>query len=336
MAFTRDALHIDSASVLARLEEGLRYQVKENLRRRGGVVAVSGGVDSAVTVSLAARALGPERVLGLILPERDVEGESETLAKNLLDGLGVRWVKEDLTAGLEALGCYRRRDEAIRRMVPEYGGGWTSKIVVRNNPLESKGFNVFFLEAFPPGGGDVVRRRLALGEYLEIVAATNMKQRSRMLMEYFHAEKLRYAVIGTHNRTEYDLGFMVRYGDIGVDVHPILGLYKVQIYQLAHYLRIPEAITGRAPSSETYSAPQTEQEFFFGLTFEVLDPLLHAEASGVSVEEAAQVLGISAEAVERVYLDIRSKRRFTDYMRREPAALSVQHSIEGQSEHFTK
>jgi len=173
-----------------------------------------------------------------------------------------------------------------------------------------------------------IPRRLPLTEYLEIVAATNMKQRSRMLMEYYHAEKLRYAVLGTHNRTEYDLGFMVRYGDIGVDVHPLLGLYKVQVYELAHYLRLSEAITGRAPSSGTFSAPQTEQEFFFGLPFELLDPLLHAEATGVPVEEATAVLGISFEAVERVYLDIRSKRRSTDYMRREPAALSVRHSTD--------
>lgn len=323
MSFTRGSLDIDPASVAARLEEGLRNEVLENLRRRGGMVAVSGGVDSAVAVSLAARAFGPERVLGLILPEKDVEGESEALAKNLLDDLGVPWVKEDLTAGLEGLGCYRRRDEAIRRVVPEYGDGWTCRIVVGHNPLESKGFNVFFLEVFRPEGGDAVRLRLPATEYLEIVAATNMKQRIRMLMQYYYAEKLRYAVIGTHNRTEYDLGFMVRYGDIGVDIHPLLGLYKVQIYQLASYLGVPKAITGRAPSSGTFSAPQTEQEFFFGLPFELLDPLLHAEATGVPAEEATVVLGLSFEAVERVYLDIRSKRRSTDYMRREPATLSV-------------
>ncbi len=330
MSFTRDSLDIDPVSVAAHLAEGLRTQVLENLRRKGGVVAVSGGVDSAVAASLAARALGPERVLGLILPERDVEGESETLAQDLLDDLGVHWVKEDLTAGLESLGCYRRRDEAIRRIVPEYEDGWTSRIVVGHNPLESEGFNIFFLEVFPPGGVDPVRRRLPLSEYLDIVAATNMKQRSRMLMEYYYAEKLRYAVIGTHNRTEYDLGFMVRYGDIGVDIHPLLGLYKMQIYQLASCLGIPEAITGRAPSSGTFSAPQTEQEFFFGLPFELLDPLLHAEATGVPIKEATAALGLSFEAVERVYLDIRSKRRSTDYMRREPAALSVWRPIDGE------
>jgi len=323
MAFTKDALHIDPAAVAAHIEEALKREVLGNLRRTGALVAVSGGVDSAVTATLAARAFGPERVLGLILPERDVSGESETLARNLLDDLGVRWAKEDLTAGLEGLGCYRRRDDAICRIIPEYGEGWTSRIVLGHNPLESEGFNIFFLEVFPPEGGEALRSRLPLAEYLEIVAATSMKQRSRMIMQYYHAERLRYAVVGTHNRTEYDLGFMVRYGDIGVDIHPLIDLYKVQIYQLASYLRVPEAIISRAPSSGTYSAPQTEQEFFFSLPFELLDPLLHAEATGVPAEEATAALGIPLEAVKRIYRDISSKRRSSSYMRREPVALSM-------------
>lgn len=320
-SFSTDALRIDPAASAAAIEKALRAEVLGNLRRRGAVVAVSGGVDSAVAVTLAARAFGPERVLGLILPEREVGEECESLARTLLADLGVEALKEDLSAALEGLGCYRRRDEAICRVIPEYGKGWTSRILLGHNPLESDGFNIFFLEAFAPDGGEPLRLRLPLREYLEIVAATNMKQRSRMIMQYYHAERLRYAVAGTHNRTEYDLGFMVRYGDIGVDVHPLAGFFKVQIYQLARWLGVPEAILGRAPSSGTFTAPQTEQEFFFSLPFEILDPLLHAEAVGISVEEAAKVLGIPVEGVERVYRDIRSKRRFSDPMRREPSIL---------------
>ena len=334
MAFSKNALDLDPVASAAAIEDALRAEVLGNLRRRGAVVAVSGGVDSAVAVTLAARAFGPERVLGLILPERDVGEEAESLARSLLAGLGVRLLKEDLTAALDGLGCYRRRDEAIRRVVPEYGDGWTSRIVLGHNPLESDGFNVFFLEVFPPEGGGPVRKRLPLGEYLDIVAATNMKQRSRMTMQYYHAERLRYAVVGTHNRTEYDLGFMVRHGDIGVDVHPLAGLYKVQIYQLASYLRAPEAIIARAPSSGTFPAPQTEQEFFFSLPFEILDPLLHAEATGVSVEEATTVLGIPPDSVERVFRDIRGKRRSSEHMRREPVVFNASNNP-GSARHYS-
>lgn len=323
MAFSKDALRIDPAASAACIEEALRLEVLGNLRRRGAVVAVSGGVDSAVAMTLAARAFGPQRVLGLVLPEREVSEECESLARSLLAGLGVSLLKEDLSASLDGLGCYLRRDEAIRRVIPEYGEGWTSRIVLGHNPLHSEGFNIFFLEVFPPKGGEILRRRLPLREYLEIVAATNMKQRSRMIMQYYHAERMRYAVVGTHNRTEYDLGFMVRYGDVGVDIHPLAGLFKVQIYQLASYLGVPEAIIGRAPSSGTFTAPQSEQEFFFSLPFEILDPLLYAEAAGVSVEEATAVLGIPLEGGERVYHDIRSKRRFSDHMRREPVVLNA-------------
>lgn len=322
MAFTKDVLRIDPAAASAAIVKALRSEVLGNLRRRGAVVAVSGGVDSAVAVSLAVRAFGPEKVLGLILPEREVGEESERLARSLLDGLGVKSVKEDITSALDGLGCYRRRDDAVRRLIPEYGEGWKVRIVVGHNPLESEGFNIFFLEVIAPGGGEALRRRLPLREYLDIVASTNMKQRSRMTIQYYHAERLRYAVVGTHNRTEYDLGFMVRHGDIGVDIHPLAGLFKVQVYQLASWLGVPEAIICRAPSSGTFSAPQTEQEFFFSLPFELLDPLLYAEATGVSVAEATTALGIPAEAGERIYRDIRSKRSFSGYMRREPVILN--------------
>ncbi|MDR3566737.1 MAG: NAD(+) synthase [Syntrophobacteraceae bacterium] len=322
MEFLKDALRIDPAAMAEAIVDWLRAEVLGNLRRRGAVVAVSGGVDSAVAATLAARAFGPERVLGLILPEREVGEESERLAQSLLVGLGVSGIKEDLTLALEGLGCYRRRDEAICRVIPQFGEGWTSRIVLGHNPLESDGFNVFYLEVFSPGGQSL-RRRLPLREYLDIVAATNMKQRSRMIMQYYHGERLRYAVVGTHNRTEYDLGFMVRHGDIGVDLHPLAGLFKVQIYQLADYLGVPEEILCRAPSSGTFPAPQTEQEFFFSLPFELLDPLLHAEATGVSVEEATTVLGIPLESGERIYRDIRSKRRFSEYMRRAPDVLNL-------------
>ena len=325
MEFSKDVLRIDPAATAEAIEEALREQVLVNLRRKGAVVAVSGGVDSAVAVALAARAFGPERVLGLLLPEREVAKESETLAKSLLAGLGVNGIKEDLTSTLEGLGCYRRRDEAIRRVFPEFGEGWTSRIVLGRNPLVSDGFNIFFLEVFPPEGGQALRRRLPLREYLDVVAATNMKQRSRMIMQYYHAERLGYAVVGTHNRTEYDLGFMVRHGDIGVDIHPLAGLFKVQIYQLARYLGTPEAVTSRVPSSGTFSAPQSEQEFFFSLPFELLDPLLYAEAAGVPVEEAATALGIPLEGGERIYRDIRGKRRFSEYMRRPPLVLDPPH-----------
>ncbi len=333
MTFSKDALRIDPATVAADIEKALREEVLGNLRRKGAVVAVSGGVDSAVAVSLAARAFGPEKVLGLILPEREVEKEGERLGKDLLAGLGVRWLREDLTAALEGLGCYRRRDEAVCRVVGEFAEGWTSRIVLGHNPLECEGFNIFFLEVFSPDGAEALRRRLPVREYLEIVAATNMKQRSRMIMQYYHAEGLQYAVVGTHNRTEYDLGFMVRHGDIGVDVHPLAGLFKVQIYELAAYLGIPEAIIARAPSSGTFPAPQTEQEFFFSLPFELLDPLLYAEAAGIGVEEATAVLGLPLEGCKRVYRDIESKRRFSQHMRRAPFVLKAWNNLNGDRLH---
>lgn len=308
-------LDIDADSEVARISAMLRERTAEVLHRRGAVVAISGGVDSAVCAALAVRAFGPERVLMLILPEHDSSPESAARARTLAAHLGVTPQEQDIGPTLEAIGCYRYRDEAVRRVLPGYGAGWRMKIVVSGG-LEGR-INHFRLVAESPDGTHH-DTRLILREYLQIVAATSFKQRVRKAIEYFHADRLNYAVIGTPNRLEYDQGFFVKNGDGAADIKPIAHLYKSQVYAMAAHLKLPADIATAPPTTDTYSLPQGQEEFYFALPYRQMDLALWAFNHDIAAERLARALGISVERAGYVYEDIRSKRRATRYLHMRP------------------
>ncbi|MBI1877961.1 MAG: NAD(+) synthase [Chloroflexi bacterium] len=323
MNFNKHVLDIDPAAETERIVSMLRHTVGKVMHRRGGVLGISGGVDSSVVLALCVRAFGPQRVTALMMPEQDSDPESETLARQVADHYGVEPILENITPVLQGFGCYPRRDEAIRRVFPEYdaAAGYKAKIVLPQNMLEENTLNVFSLVIITPAGEEK-SQRLALPEYFQIVAASNFKQRTRMAMLYYHAELRNYAVIGTANRNEHDQGFFVKYGDGGVDVKPITHLFKSQIYQLAEYLDVLLKIRQRPPTSDTYSAPTTQQEFFFRLPFETMDLLWYAQEHNVPVPEVAQVMELSETQVERAFDDFTRKQRTTDYLRMLPLGIA--------------
>lgn len=312
--FSRQALLLDAEAETRRLAQFILESVTQTLHRRGAVVGISGGIDSAVVLALCVRALGAERVIGLLLPERESSPESVDLALGLAGQYGVKTVTEDITPLLAGAGCYRRRDEAVQRLFPEYGEGWKVKISLPGNLLEQDVLNIFKVTVVSPEGAEQ-SQRLPVGEFLQIVAASNFKQRSRMAMLYYHAELRNYAVVGTANKNEHDLGFFVKYGDGGVDLQPIVHLFKSQVYQLAAYLDVPREIQERTPTTDTYSAGSTQEEFFFRLPFDVLDLIWLGMEEGVPAELIARALEITPAQVERVMEDIRRKQRTTAYLR---------------------
>lgn len=312
-SFSWHVLDIDLAAETRRITQRLRDTTARTLKRRGLVVAISGGIDSSTSLALAVRAVGPERVLALILPEQDSSDDSAVRGRLLAEHLGVRYVEQDIAPALQAIGCYRWRDEAIRRALPEYGPGWRMKIVISGG-LEGR-INHFHLVAIAPDGR-TFDERLGLQEYLQIVAATNFKQRVRKTLEYFHADRLNYAVIGTPNRLEYDQGFFVKNGDGAADVKPIAHLYKSQVYALARHLDLPERICTAVPTTDTYSLPQGQDEFYFALPYREMDLALWALNHEVEPATLGKVLGIPAEQAARVYADIETKRRTTRYLHR--------------------
>ncbi len=322
MKFTKDSLKIDAEQVTEDLCQTIRRQIRKDCKKSGAVAGISGGIDSSVCAALCARALGPGRVLGIMMPETDSSSESETLARELAGTFGFDTIKEDLSAGLAGLDCYEKRDEAIRKVFPEFDDSFTSKITIPSNILQKDIYNFFQLTVQKKGEEPIVRR-MPVEAYLQIVAASNLKQRLRMTTLYYHAERKNWAVIGTGNKDEHMQGFFVKYGDGGADLKPIAHLFKIQVYQLAEYLGVPKSIIGRTPTTDTYSAEVTQEEFFFGLDFYTMDMLWYAMENRVPAAEAAEVLGLTTEQVERGYANIERKIVATEYLRAAPLEAGV-------------
>ncbi|MBM4094724.1 MAG: NAD(+) synthase, partial [Planctomycetes bacterium] len=294
----------------------VRDHVFLRLRRKGAVLGLSGGIDSSVTAALCARALGADRVLGLLMPERDSSAESLELGRLVARSLGMPAILEDVSATLEAAGCYARRDQAIRGLFPDFTPECRWKIVLPGLFGETA-YRVFFVVMQRPDG-TVCRKRMPWETYQEIVAATNFKQRVRKMTEYYHADRLRYAVAGTPNLLEYDQGFFVKLGDGAADFKPIAHLYKTQVYQLARHLDIPAEVCRRPPTTDTYSLQQTQEEFFFSVPWEHMDACLYGRNHGVPADEIAAAIGRAPGQVERVYQDIDAKRRAAVYLHEPP------------------
>ncbi len=315
-----DSLALEPDRAVAHIVAALRQQLGVVLKRRGLVVAMSGGIDSSVCAALAVQAVGPERVYGLLLPERESDPSSLALSRGWAEQLGIEYASENIAPILEACGCYSRRDAAIRRVVPEYAEGWRSKIVLAGDRLGSDVLNVSYLVVQAPGDTRPQRIRLPAAEYRDIVAATNFKQRIRKVLEYYHADRLHYAVVGTPNRLEYDQGFFVKGGDGLADVKPIAHLYKTQVYQLAEHLGVPDAIRTRVPTTDTYSLPQTQEEFYFSLPVRTLDLVLYAKDHGRTAADLASEIGGGArpDQLERAFTDIDRKRAAAVYLHQAP------------------
>jgi len=320
--FSRDVLKLDAAATCTRIEQAIREQVRERLRRRGAVVGMSGGVDSSVVAALCARALGRDRVQALFMPERDSSDDALRLGRMVAEQLGIPTKVENIAPTLAAIGCYDRQNEAIRTVFPEYGDGWKCKISLPSI-LEGDRLSVFSLTVADPAGRQR-RARMPAAAYLQIVAATNFKQRIRKTMEYYHADRLMYAVAGTPNLLEYDQGFFVKLGDGSADFKPIAHLYKTQVYALAEYLGVPEEIRRRPPTTDTYSLSQTQEEFFFALPYEKMDICLWGMNHKQPAADVAAALGLEAAQVERVYRDIQAKRRAAAYLHHSPILIEEQ------------
>jgi len=323
MEFSRRALELDVEAEAGRISAFIEEQVLRFYRRKGAVVGLSGGVDSALVAALCVRAFGPERVLGVILPERESSPVSEPFAREQAEALGIACERVDLTPILTALGVYETKERVIRRLCPDFEPDTdVTKISLPGGILEREGLNVFTLTVEKPGGAKLTRR-LGAEDFREISASQNMKQRSRMTQLYRFAESRHYVVAGTTNRAELEQGYFVKYGDGGVDIEPVAHLYKTQVFALARHLGVVENILEREPSPDTWSAGVGDVEFYFRMPFEVLDMLLYAVDHRAASADVARELKLKDEQVARALRDIASKRKSTWHLRSLPPSLPL-------------
>lgn len=321
LPFSADVLKLDAAREVGRICGVIRDQVFNQLKRRGAVIGISGGIDSSVTAALCARALGRQRVLGLFTPEKDSSPDSLRLGRLLADWLGIRGIVEEISPILDGAGCYRRRDEAIRTVIPQYTEEYKCKIALPSL-AQNSAYAIYSVIVRSPAGVQT-SARLTAEAYRGIIAATSFKQRVRKMIEYYHADRCQYVVAGTPNRLEYDLGFFVKNGDGAADIKPIAHLYKAQVYQLAAFLNVPEEIQRRPPTTDTYSLEQSQEEFYFSLPLEKMDLCLYGKDHNISPEKMAPAVGLTAEQVERVYSQIDSKRNAAHYLHCGPLVVAA-------------
>ena len=317
--FSKDILFIkDIERKLSSITQKLKEDILITTKRKGAIIGISGGIDSSVTLALTVKAIGADKVIGVLLPERDSSGDSKDMALKLAHRLGIQTIEKNITAALEGLGCYHRRDEAVKALFPEYNPkDYTMKIGINPKAINQNLPPVFFITIIDREGTEK-QKIIPPKEYLQIVASSNFKQRTRMSMLYYHAERMYYAVIGTPNKHEVEQGFFVKHGDGGADVMPIANFYKTQVYQIAEYLNIPAEIINRTPTSDTYSAEQTQQEFFFQLPFSEMDLIWYGYENNYAPSEVCGAVGKSEEEIKSIYNNFIRKQKTTEYLRMLP------------------
>ena len=320
MAFSNTVLKLDAEKEAARIADFITEMTRKHFRRKGAVVGLSGGIDSALTAELCVKALGKERVLALILPERESNPVSAEYAMKQAEKLCLKTITVDITDSLDSMGVYSNRDSVIRSMFPDFDQRMKFHITLPQDLLDEDRIS-FHSIVVQDSGGKRESRRISGSDWLQISACQNVKQRVRMVQLYYFADKYNYIVAGTTNKTEVLQGFFVKYGDGGVDIEPLAHLYKTQVFQLSSHLGVVEEIIKRPPSPDTYSLPVSDKEFYFRMDYELLDLLLYAHAEGISTPDIEAATGLKEEQIARAFKDFKGKDRASWHMREMPPTL---------------
>ena len=311
-----EPLSLDCEMEAKRLESSVAESVLSKMRKKGVVIGLSGGLDSSVCAAICTKALGADRILGILMPEREGKEDTNRLGKLIGNHLGLEIIVEDISSALGSLGCYSRRAHFIREVIPEYEDGWKCKVILPNI-LTSDRISISQLIVELPDGSNI-SKRMTSSSYLGVIAASNFKQRVRKMMEYYHGDRLNYAVVGTPNRLEYELGFFVKNGDGSADLKPIAHLYKSQVYQLARYYGIPDEIISRTPTTDTFPMEQTQEEFYFSIPLEIMDNALYCYNNGIDADQCSGMTGLDRDKIIRIFRDIEQKKRSTAYLHMDP------------------
>jgi len=286
----------------------IKETVVNDLKKDGIVIGVSGGVDSALIATLAVKALGPDHVYGLILPEKESSPSSRELATRLCKKLKIPYGEVPITPMLESFGIYSQKESILRELFPQY-----DPAIHTTNLFLPPGISSLSLLALPSirlsnEKGSISTKRLSAPQYLKLISLQNVKQRTRMIVLYMHAEKMNYSVSGTTNKSELLTGYFVKFGDGGVDLEPIADLYKLQVYNLSEMLNIDTKIISRAPSPDTWSHFTSDEDFYLRMPYDILDQLLYAEEHDLPSEVVQKNTGLDTNQIESAFKHIHTMK----------------------------
>ena len=314
MNFDRNILEIKNiGDIVQSLQNFIHEQVYDNFRKRGIVIGISGGIDSAVAAKLCCDAIGKENVLGIILPEKESNPQSQEFATKYCEKLGIKYEIEDVTSILDSSKIYQTREKIVEKYFPDYNQSYEYRLVFSEN-FDNDGLSIPYLEVNDESK-QIHKIKLSLNDYFTITAATNIKHRIRMTRLYFYAEKNNFLVTGTTNKAEFQLGYFVKYGDGGVDIEPLANLYKTQVYQLGKYLDVPNEIIERKASPDTWSFDVSDEEFFYSLPYETVDLVLFAKEKSVPLNDIYSVLDLKEERVKRILNSLERKWKASKTLR---------------------
>jgi NAD+ synthase len=296
----------NSEDLKEKLSTFIKQTVRNQFRKDGIVIGVSGGVDSAVIAALAVDALGPERVYGLILPEKESSPSSRELGIDHCKALKIRYGEVPITPMLEAFNIYSKKESLIRELFPQYDPAYHTTSLSRPPMIAAEEILNIPSLILLKNRETVGTKRLSAHQFFNVLSLQNVKQRTRMVVEYMHAEKMNYSVCGTTNKTELLTGFFVKYGDGGVDLEPIADCYKLQVYKLAELLHVDKRIIARAPSPDTWSHFTSDEEVSLRIPYEILDQLLYADENHIPPAVVEKNTKLSTRQIESAYKHIHS------------------------------
>ena len=295
--------------------EFIKYEVQNNLNKKGAVVGLSGGIDSAVTAALCARSIGSENVLGLILPEQESDSQSEILATSVAEKFNLNFEVINITPILESFGVYRIKEQIVKEKFSDFDNSCKYRVMVP--PKSENSVGIPFLEIFD-NEKKSHKFKISSKEFLTLTAATSIKHRVRMTLLYFCAEKNNFSVIGTTNKSEYLQGYFVKYGDGGSDIEPLVNIYKSQIYQLGNFLDVPKRILSKNASPDVWSLSTNDEEFFYSVPYDVVDLILYAREQGLSETEVEKISDLSLESIQSLFRMQNMKELQSKHMREIP------------------
>jgi len=295
--------------------EFIQDEISNKLQKKGVVFGLSGGIDSAVTAALCAKSFESEQILGLIMPEKESNESSKVLAKQVSKKFSFNTETINITKILESFGVYEKKENIVCEKFPEFNSKCKYRVIV---PPKSKNIiGVPFLEVLDK---DNERHKLKISssDFLSLTALTSIKHRVRMTLLYFHGEKNNFSVVGTTNKSEYQQGYFVKYGDGGSDIEPLVNIYKSQIYQLGKFLKIPKEILVSDASPDVWSFSTSDEEFFYTVPYDIVDLILYARENKLSVSDVQKISKLKTEDIENLFQMQNIKQTKSQHMREIP------------------
>jgi len=298
-----------------RICEFIKDEISNKFQKKGAIVGLSGGIDSAVTAALCTKSLGSEQILGIILPEKESDLSSQILAKKVGEKYNFETKIIDITKILESFGVYDTKEQIVKERFPDFSTECKYRVVI---PPKSKNIvGIPFLEILDEENKQH-KLKISSSEFLTLTAATSIKHRVRMTMLYFYGEKNNFSVVGTTNKSEFQQGYFVKYGDGGSDIEPLVNLYKSQIYQLGEFLEIPNEILTKNASPDVWSFSTSDEEFFYSVPYDVVDLILYARENKLSTKDVQKISNMSLEDIENLFQIQNQKQLKSQHMREIP------------------